>query len=114
MHFHCGLGTAVAEWITCCATIRDVACSIPDGVSEFFTDIKYFRSNCDPGDDSASNRYEHREYFLVVKADGRKGENLPSPSPFVTKSGTLNFLEQSGPVQARNGTALNLPFTTVV
>ena len=27
----------------------------------------------------------------------------------VTKSGSLNFLEPSGPVQARNGTALPLP-----
>ena len=40
MHFHCGLGMAVAEWITCCATNREVACSIAYGFSEFFTDIK--------------------------------------------------------------------------
>ena len=30
--------------------------------------------------------------------------------PIVLKSGSLNFLEASGPVQARNGIALPLPF----
>ena len=114
MHFHCGLGTAVAKWITCCATNREVASSIPDVVSGFFTDIKYFRSLCDPGDNSACNRYEYQEYFLVVRADGRKSENLPSPSAFVTKSGTLNFLEPSGSARTCNGTASYLPFSTVV
>ena len=29
----------------------------------------------------------------------------------VTKSGNLNFLEPSGPLQACNGAALPLPFT---
>ena len=32
-------GTAVAQWLRCCATNRKVAGSIPDGVMEFFTDI---------------------------------------------------------------------------
>ena len=35
-------GTAVAQWLRCCATIRKVAGSIPDGVSGFFIDIKSF------------------------------------------------------------------------
>ena len=35
----------------------------------------------------------------------RKADNLP-PSCVVTKSGNLNFLEPSGPVQACNGTDL--------
>ena len=35
---------------------------------------------------------------------------LPSSCAIVTKSGNLNFLEPSGSVQARNGTAL--PFTS--
>jgi len=38
----------------------------------------------------------------------RKADNLPSCCAFVTKSGNLNFLEPSGPVQACNGT--DLPF----
>ena len=40
-----------------------------------------------------------------------KADNLPPFCGVVTKSGNLNFLEPSGPVQACNGTALpfNLP-----
>jgi len=36
----------------------------------------------------------------------RKADNLPPSCAVVTKSGNLNFLEHSGPVQACNGTAL--------
>ena len=39
----------------------------------------------------------------------RKAEKLPPYCAVVTKSGSLNFSEPSGPVQACNGTAL--PFT---
>jgi len=38
----------------------------------------------------------------------RKADNLPPACAVVTKSGNLNFLEASGPVQACNGT--DLPF----
>ena len=62
------LGTSVAQWLRCCATNRKVAGSIPAGVSRFFIDIKSFRSDYGPGDDSASNRNEYQEYFLGVKA----------------------------------------------
>ena len=41
----------------------------------------------------------------------RKADNLPASCSVVTKSGNLNFLELSGPLRARNGTALPLPFT---
>jgi len=63
-------GTPVAQWLRCCVTNRKVAGSIPAGVSGFFIDIKYFRSHCGPGVDSASNRNEYQEYFLGVKAAG--------------------------------------------
>ena len=36
----------------------------------------------------------------------RKADNLPPSCAIVTKSVNLNFLEPSGPVQARNRTAL--------
>jgi len=36
----------------------------------------------------------------------RKVDNLPPSCAIVTKSGNLNFLEPSGPVQVCNGTAL--------
>jgi len=54
-------GTAVAQWLRCCATNRKVAGSI---------DIKSFRSHYGPGVDSASNRNEYQEHFLAVKAAG--------------------------------------------
>ena len=101
------LGTAVAQWLRCCATNRKVAGSIPAGVSGFFIDIKSFRSHYGPGVDSASNRNEYQEYFLGVKS-GRcvRLTTLPPSCAVVTKSGSLNFLEPSGPLQACNGTAL--------
>ena len=61
-------GTAVAQWLRCCATNRKVAGSIPDGVIGI--GIKSFRSHCGPGVDSASNRNEYQEHFLKVKAAG--------------------------------------------
>jgi len=55
------IGTAVAQWLRCCATNQMVAGSIPAGVSGFFIDIKSFRSHYGPGVDS---------HFLGVKAAG--------------------------------------------
>ena len=63
-------GTAVAQWLRCCATNRKVAGSIPASVIGFFIDIKFFRSHYGPGVDSASNRNEYQEHFLRVKAAG--------------------------------------------
>jgi hypothetical protein len=64
------LGTAVAQWLRCCATNRKVAGSVPTGVNGFFIDIKSFRSHYGPGVNSASNRNEYREHFLGVKTAG--------------------------------------------
>jgi len=89
--------------IKCCATNRKVAGSIPAGVSGFFIDINSFRSLYGLGVDSASNRNEYQAYFLGVKVAGA----------VVTKSGNLNFLEPSGPLQACNGTALALHFNNI-
>ena len=57
-------GTAVAQWLRCCATNRKVAGSIPAGVR------KSFRLYYVPGFDSASNRNDYQEYFLGIKAAG--------------------------------------------
>jgi len=38
---------------------------------------------------------------------------LPPPYAVVMKSGNLNFLELSGPIQACNGTALHLPLPSI-
>jgi len=58
-------GTAVAQWLRCCATNRKVPGSIPDGVGGIFIHVKSFR-----GVDSASNRNEYQEHFVGVKAAG--------------------------------------------
>jgi len=63
-------GTAVAQWLRCCATNRKVAGSIPASVSGIFIDIISFRSHSGPGVDSASNRNEYQEHFLGVKVTG--------------------------------------------
>jgi len=65
MHVPCIFGTAVTQWLRCCATNRKVV-----GVGGFFTDIKFFRSHYGPGVDLVSNRNEYQEYFLGVKAAG--------------------------------------------
>ena len=41
------------------------------------------------------------------------GDNLPPSCAVVKKSGSLNFLECSGPVQDSNGTALTFIFTLI-
>ena len=88
--------SAVAQWLSCCATNRKVVGSIPGGVSGFFIDIKSFGSHYG----SASNRNEYQEYFLGVKAGlVRKADNLQPSCAVVTKSRNLYFLEPSGPVQ---------------
>jgi len=95
------LGTAVAQWLRCCATNRKVI--------GFFIDIKSFRSHYGPGVDSASDINEYQGHFL-----GDKGgrcvwpTTLPPSWAVVTKSGDLNFLEPSGPLQACNGAAFTI------
>ena len=56
--------TAVAQWLSSCATNRKVTDSIPAGVSGFFIPIKSFRSHCGHGVDSASNRNEYTRSIL--------------------------------------------------
>ena len=65
------------------------------------------------GVDSASNRNEYQEHLLGGKC-GRcvRLTTLPPSCVAVMKSGDLNFLEPSGPLQACNGTAL--PFIRMV
>ena len=102
---------AVAQWLRCCVTNLKVAGSIPAGVSEFFIDIKSFRSHYGPG-----SRLSLEQKWVPGVFHGDKGgqcvrlTTLPRSCAVVTKSGNLNFLEPSGPLRACNGTALPLTF----
>jgi hypothetical protein len=70
---------------------------------EFFIDIS-FRPHNGPGVDSAFNRNEYQVYLLGVKAAGAWGwQTYYLQVPIVLKSGNLNLLEPSGPVQTCNG-----------
>jgi hypothetical protein len=62
---------------------------------------------------TASNRNEYQVYFLWVKAAGMYGW-LPYHLhvPLILKSGSLNLVGPSGPVQACNGIALTFTSTT--
>ena len=54
-----------------------------------------------------SNRNEYQEYFLGVKEAGAYGwQPYHLHVPIVLKSGSLNVLEPSGPLQACIGIAL--------
>jgi len=66
------------------------------------------------GVDSASNRNDYQEHFLEGKG-GRcvRLTTLPPSCADVTKSGNLNFLEPSGPVQACKGPAFTLSQSNV-
>ena len=88
---------------------------ITAGVTGIFIDIKSFRSHYGPGVDSASNINEYQEYFLGGK-DGQcvRLTNLSPSWAIVMKSGSLNFLEPSGSVQACNGTDSHLPLHSFV
>ena len=96
------IGTAVAQWLRCWFDSRWCHWN--------FSLTQSFRSHYCPGVDSASNRNEYQEDFLVGKC-GRwvRLTTLPPSCAVVMKSGILNFLEPSGPLQACNGT--DLPFT---
>ena len=76
----------------------------------YFSLTQSFRPLYGPGVDSAYNRNEYQEYFLGGKRRPvRKADNLTTfMCRIVLKSGSLNLLEPSGPVQACNGIALPL------
>ena len=105
-------GTAVTQWLRRCAINRKVAGSIPAGVNGFFIDIKSFRSHYGPGVDSACNKNEYQENFWDKGGRCVRLTTLPPSCAVIMKSGNLNFLEPSGPLQACNWTALPLPIIT--
>ena len=99
-------GTAVAQWLTCCATNRKVAGSIPAGVSGFFIDIKSFR--CTMALESTQPLTEVSTRSISWGKGGQcvRLTTLPPSCAVVMKSGNLNFPQPSRPLQAYAGTTL--------
>jgi len=101
------LGTAVAQWLRCCATNPEVAGSIPAGVIGIFHWPKFLPIALWPRD-----RLNLEQKWVPGAFPGSKGgrcvrlTTLPPFCAVVMKSGNLNFLESSEPLQACNGTAL--------
>jgi len=103
------LGTALTQWLRCCGTNRKVAGSIPAGFIGIFHWRKILPFAPWPWGRLSLWQKWVPEAFPGVK-DGRcvRLTTLPPSCADVTKSGNLNFLEPSGPLQACNGTDLTL------
>jgi len=67
---HTDWGTAVAQWLRCCATNQKVAGLIPHGVIGIFHWHNPTDHTMALGSSQPRNRYEYQEYFLGVKAAG--------------------------------------------
>ena len=101
-------GTAVAQWLKCCATSRKVAGSIPYGVTEIV-----HRHNPSDRTMALGSTQPLTEVSTRNISWGKGGRRvrlttLPPSCAVVMLSGNLNFLEHSGPLQPCNGTALPL------
>jgi hypothetical protein len=93
------------SWLRHCATILKVMGSIPDGITGIF----HWHNPSNLTVALGSTQLEYQKYFLVVKAAGASAwQPYHLHVPIVLKSGSLNLLEPSGPVQACNGIALFL------
>jgi len=101
-------GTAVAKWLRCCATNRKDAGSIPAGVIRIFhciSDRIMALGSTQPPTEMSTRSISWGKGGQCIRLT-----TLPPSCAIVTKSGNLNFLEPSGPLQACNGTAL--PFVS--
>ena len=107
----CTGGNAVALWLRCCATNRKVAGLFPARVIEIFHWHKILLIALWPW-----GRLSLKQKWVPGAFHGGKDgrcvrlTTLPPSCAVVTKSGNLNFLEHSGPLQACNGTDLPLHF----
>ena len=106
---HCQRGTGVAQWLKCCATNRKVAGSFQDGVTGIFhwqnpSDRTLALWSTQPLTEISTRRFSGGKCGRCVRLT-----TLPPLCAVVMKSGNLNFLEPSGPLQACNGTDLPLP-----
>jgi hypothetical protein len=94
-----------------CTTSWKVAVSISDGVIGIFHRYNRSGHNMDLGSTQPMAEMSTRNILWRVKATGAKGwQPYHLHVPIVLKSGRLNLLEASGPVQACNG--IDLPSGT--
>ena len=100
-------GNAVAQWLRCCVTNRKVAGSIPAGIIRIFHWHKILSIAL-----WTWGRLSLLQKWVPGAFPGGKGgwciwlTTLPPSCAVVMKSGNLNILETSGPLQACNGSAL--------
>ena len=104
------LGTAVAQWLRCCATNRKVAGSIPGVIGIF-----HWHKILPIALWSWGWLSLQQKWVPGIFPGGKDGRcvrltTLPLSCAVVMKSGNLNFLEPSGPLQACHGTALPFHF----
>jgi len=106
------LRTAVAQWLRCCATNRKVAGSIPDGFIGIFHWHNPFDRTMALGSTQPLTEMSTRSISRGKGCRCVRLTTLPPSCAVVMKSGNLNFLESSGPLQACNGT--DLPFFIIL
>ena len=100
-------GTRWRSLLRHCATSRKVAGSIPDGVIVIFHRHNPSGRTMALGLTHPVTEFSTRNISWWVKAAGAYGwQPYQLHAPIVLKSGNLNLLEPSGPVQACNGIAL--------
>jgi hypothetical protein len=103
-------GTWQRSWLKHCATSQKVAGSILDGVIGIFHWHNPSGRTMALGSTQPLTEMSTRNISLGVKGAGEYGwQPYHLHMPIVLKSGSLNLLEPSGPVQAWTGIAL--PFT---
>ena len=97
-------GTAVAQWLRCCATNRKVAGSIPACVTGIFHWHNASDRTMVLGSTQPLTEMSTRSISWGSRRPVRKADNLPPSCAVVMRSGNLNFLEPYGALQACNGT----------
>ena len=94
----------VAQWLRCCATNLKVTGSIPDCVTGIFhwhtpSDRTMALGSTQPLTEMSTRIFPGCKCSQCVRLT-----TLPPPCAVVMKSGNLNFMELSRPLQACNGT----------
>jgi len=109
---HCG-GKQWRSWLRHWATSRKVMGSIPDGVTGIFHWHNPSGCTLALGLTQPLTEMSTRNISWEVKVASAYGwQPYPLHVPIVLKSGSLNLLEPSGPVQGCTGIALPLPLTS--